>query len=383
MLYFDNAATTFPKPAEVRRAVCNAMIYEGANPGRSGYPMAIDTAKTVYLCRERASTLFGIPDPENVIFTKNCTEALNMVLMSGQITGHCIISDMEHNSVLRPLHKRKEEETLDYSVVCVSEKDPEETVRSYRDAFRKDTKLVVATGASNAFGIKLPVRELADLAHENGALFLLDAAQTAGTEHYDMNKDHIDFICAPGHKGLLGPMGTGLLLAKDPERIDPLLFGGTGNFSLEASQPPDWPERMESGTLNVPGIAGLSAGIDKVMREGEEKIGEREIELLQLLYSELVKMPEVTLYTDIPTKRSHAALLSFNLGDLTGEKTAEILAERGVATRGGFHCAALAHRKMGTEKRGTCRVSIGPMTTFDDMMKLIRIIYEETKKNCS
>lgn len=383
MLYFDNAATTFPKPAEVRKAVWNAMLYEGANPGRSGYPMAINTAKTVYLCRERAGSLFGVPDVENVVFTKNCTEALNTVLMSGQISGHCIISDMEHNSVLRPLYKRKEEGTLDYSVACVSEKDPEETVRSYRDAFQKDTRLVVATGASNAFGIKLPIRELAALAHKNGALFLLDAAQTAGTEQYDMELDHIDFICAPGHKGLLGPMGTGLLIVRDSTLVDPLLYGGTGNFSLEASQPPDWPERMESGTLNVPGIAGLSAGMDKVMREGAEKIGEREEKLLQILYSELIRMPGITVYTDYPEKESHAALLSLNIGDLTGERTAEILAERGVATRGGFHCAALAHRKMGTEKRGTCRVSIGPMTTFDDVMKLVRIIYGETKKLCS
>ncbi len=383
MLYFDNAATTFPKPAEVRKAVWDAMIFEGANPGRSGYPMAMDTSKMVYRCREKASRLFGISNAENVIFTKNCTEALNAVLMSGQISGHCVISDLEHNSVLRPLYKRKELGTLDYSLACISENDPEETVSAYRNAIRNDTKLIVATGASNAFGVKLPIREIADLAHENGALFLLDAAQTAGSEHYDMEKDHIDFLCTPGHKGLLGPMGTGLLIAQNSALIEPLLYGGTGNFSLEASQPPDWPERMESGTLNVPGIAGLSAGIDKILNEKEEKIGEREEKLLQMLYSELVKMPGITVYTAYPEKKSHAALLSFNLGDFTGEKTAQILADRGVAVRGGFQCAALAHKKMGTENRGTCRISIGPMSTFDDVMKLIRVIYEETKKICS
>lgn len=383
MLYFDNAATTFPKPVEVRNAVWNAMLFQGANPGRSGYEMAMETSKMVYRCREKAADLFGLSNPEQVVFTKNCTEALNEVLLSTAWSGHCVFSDLEHNSVLRPLYQRREEGTADYSVATVSEYDPEETVRSYERALRKNTKLVVATGASNAFGIRLPIRELAKLAHEHGAFFLLDAAQTAGTETYRMEEDGIDFLCAPGHKGLMGPMGTGLLLAQKPEWVSPLLFGGTGNYSLEPVLPPDWPERMESGTLNVPGIAGLSAGMEKVRKEGEDKIGKREIELLQFLYQEMEKMPGITLYTGFPEKETHTALLSFTIGDDTGEKTAQTLAKRNVATRGGFHCAALAHEKMGTANRGTCRISLGPMNRFSDVWKLLTILREETKRNCS
>lgn len=383
MLYFDNAATTFPKPEAVRNAVWNAMLFQGANPGRSGYEMALETAKTVYLCRQKAGDLFGLSNPEQVVFTKNCTEALNEVLLSTAWSGHCIISDLEHNSVLRPLYQRKEKGIGDFSVATVSEYDPEETVRSYEKAFQKDTKLVVATGASNAFGIRLPIKELSKLAHKYGALFLLDAAQTAGTEKYNMEEDGIDFLCAPGHKGLLGPMGTGLLLAQKPEWVSPLLFGGTGNYSMEPFLPSDWPERMESGTLNVPGIAGLAAGMDRVCQEGENRIGEREMELLQFLYREMEKMPGITLYTGFPERKTHTALLSFTIGDYTGEQTAQLLAKHDVATRGGFHCAALAHKKMGTAERGTCRISLGPMNSFSDVWKLLTILRKETKVNCS
>lgn len=375
MLYFDNAATTYPKPYEVQKAVSSSFLYYGANPGRSGHSLAMNTAREVFKCRERAARLFGCALPENVIFTKNCTEAINLVIMSIVPKGHCVISDLEHNSVLRPLYYLKEKGEADFSVAKVSEGDTDSTVMSFKNAIRKNTKLVAVTGASNVFGIKPPVKELAALAHEQGTLFMLDAAQTAGSEKYDMERDNIDFICAPGHKGLMGPMGTGLLIAKDPKLLHPLLFGGTGTYSLEAKQPDTVPEGLESGTINVPGICGLSAGIAGVMREGEEKISAREIRIAQFIYSELAKMKNVRLFTKFPDGRTHAPVISFVIGDLTGEDTARLLSQNGIATRGGFHCAALAHRKFSTDKTGTCRISVGPLNTMNEAAKLVKIIY--------
>ncbi len=273
MIYFDNAATTFPKPAAVRKAVGESFIYYGANPGRSGHSLAMDTARKVFECREKASEFFGLSAPENLVFTKNCTEALNIVLMSiGKEGGHFIISDLEHNSVLRPLYDMKNRGIIDFSVAKTFEGEPEKTIESYNKLIRSDTKMLVAAGASNVFGIKLPVEMLAELAHEHGALFTLDAAQTAGSENIDMEKNGIDFVCAPGHKGLLGPMGTGMLASARPEYLKPIIFGGTGSYSLLPNQPEGLPEMLESGTLNVPGICGLSAGIDWVSKKGPDKI---------------------------------------------------------------------------------------------------------------
>lgn len=312
--------------------------------------------------------------PEGVIFTKNCTEAINLVIMSIVPGGHCIISDLEHNSVLRPLYDLKSRDMAEFTVAEVFEENTDKTLMSFKNAIRKNTKLIAVTGASNVFGIKPPVRELAALAHEHGIFFMLDAAQTAGSERYDMEADNIDFVCAPGHKGLMGPMGTGILVAKRPELLRPIIFGGTGTYSLDARQPDTVPEGLESGTLNVPGICGLSAGISRVMREGEERIAAREMKIAQFIYSELAKMKNVTLFTKFPERKRHAPVISMVIGDLTGERTAELLSQNGVATRGGFHCAALAHKKFATDKRGTCRISVGPMNTFGEAVKLVKIV---------
>lgn len=380
MLYFDNAATTFPKPFAVKKAIEEAVQSFGANPGRSGYRMGIETSRKVFEARENAAKLFGISNSENIVFTKNCTEALNAVLMSiGQEGGHFIISDLEHNSVLRPLFELKKRGEADFSVAEVFESEPEKTLASFEKMIRGDTKMIVATGASNVFGIKLPVEDLAKLANEHGILFMADMAQTAGSEHMDMEKYSVDFVCAPGHKGLMGPMGTGILAARRPELLKPRLFGGTGSYSLLPTQPEELPDMLESGTLNVPGICGLSAGIEKVLSEGEENISKREMKFAKELYSELSKIGNVVLFTKPPEHKTHNSTISFVLGDLSGEETAEKLSENGVASRGGFHCSLLAHRKMNTEKRGTCRLSIGPMNTEQEILKLIGIIHKISK----
>ncbi len=381
MLYFDNAATTYPKPAPVRKSVQEALSRFGANPGRSGYEMGMETSKAVFDCREKAAELFGTEESENVVFTKNCTEALNIVIMSiGFSGGHAIISDFEHNSVLRPFFELKKRGNMDFSIAEVFENDPEKTVDSFKKLIRPDTKMIISTGASNVFGIKPPVKMLAELAHEYGLVFVLDAAQTAGSENINMERYGIDFVCAPGHKGLMGSMGTGLLISKRPELLKPHLFGGTGSYSLLPQQPDELPEMLESGTLNVPGICGLSSGIGWVLSKGEKNIAEKENRLAKMLYDGISKIDKVLLFTKRPEPETHSPVISFVLGDLTGEETAALLSEKGVASRGGFHCSALAHHKMNTEKRGTCRLSIGPLNTEEEVFKLIGIIHGISKK---
>ena len=194
-----------------------------------------------------------------------------------------------------------------------------------------------------------------------------------------MAAQNIDFLCAPGHKGLLGPMGTGILAASRPEILRPMLFGGTGSFSLDFTQPEDMPERLESGTLNVPGICGLLAGAKKVAKEGEKNIARREMQLAKMIYAEISGIKGAKLFAPPPEEQTSAPVISFVLGDLTGEMTAALLSEKGVAVRGGFHCSALAHRKLGTQNRGTCRISVGYMNTFDEAVKLCRIIHSAAK----
>lgn len=373
MLYFDNAATTFPKPPEVLRAVNGSFRYFGANPGRSGYPMSMDTAREVYRVRSAAGEFFGAP-PENVIFTRNCTESLNLVILSMlKKGGHCVISDLEHNSVLRPVYARSREGDVHFDCAEVPLSEPEAAVESYRNLIRPDTKLIVATGASNVFGTLLPVKEIAALSAEYDIPFLLDAAQVAGTEDISL-ADGYDFVAAPGHKGLMGPMGTGLLILKGNVLPEPLLYGGTGSQSLMPGQPDEPPERYESGTLNVPGILGLGAGIGWVKRMGRDAIRKREMEIVQSLYDALCEMEHIDLFAPRPELGKSAPVLSFAMEGKTGEETSALLAKQGIASRGGFHCAALAHRKMGTDDRGTCRLSVGPMNHIYEAESALRKI---------
>lgn len=380
MLYFDFAATSFPKPFEVRKAVSESFLYYGANPGRSGYGFSVKTARKIFEAREKAAKLFGAEEPENVVFTKNCTEGINTVLMSiAKEKGHFIISDLEHNSVLRPVYELKNRGIIDFSVAETFENEPEKTLRSFEKLIRKDTRLIMVTGASNVLGTKLPIEMLGKTAHEHGVLFGVDAAQIAGSEKIDMKKENVDFLCAPGHKGLLGPMGTGIMIAQRPELIEPVIFGGTGNYSLFPIQPEELPERAESGTLNVPGICGLLAGMEKTDGK-EEVIGKDESKIALFIYDELEKIKGVKIFSKRPEYETSAPIISFVIGDFSGEETAEILSERGVAVRGGFHCSALAHFKAGTEKRGLCRISTGWANTFGEAEKLIKIIGEAAKK---
>ena len=372
MIYLDNSATTYPKPQGVRQAVQRSFIEQGANPGRSGYGMCLSTTRAVYRVRQLAAEFFGAPGPECVLFQPSCTQALNLVIKGFLKPGdHVVITDLEHNAVARPLEAIKAR-GVSYSVVPVTPGDNDATLDAFRKALGPKTKLAVCTMASNVFGIRVPVERITALCHQYGMKVCVDAAQGAGLFPTHMEESGIDFLCCAGHKGLYGPMGTGLLLLREPEELlETLVEGGTGTQSRSLLQPEEAPERYESGTLNVPGILGLGAGIEFVRRRGVERICEEELQKLRYLHGRLSRMGHVVLYTPAPQSSFSAPGLSFNVGGVPSEQVGDFLAKGGIAVRCGLHCAPLAHKKMGTLETGTVRVSPSAFTRREDLDALV------------
>ena len=356
MIYLDNAATTWPKPREVRRAAAEAFVRFGANPGRAGHAMAMASSEEMFRCRSEAAEFFHAPGPECVAFTLNCTEAVNFVLKGFLNPGdHVVVSCLEHNAVMRPLHALAAS-GVTWTAAQVVPGDNDATVAAFRSALRENTKLVFCTHASNVWGFRLPVERIAALAGEYGIRTGVDCAQSAGLLPIDLAESGIDYLCIAGHKGLYGPMGTGMLVTPHGAELRTVLEGGTGTESLLEDQPSGMPERLESGTQNMPGIAGLRAGIGFVRRTGREKIFSHEISLLRRLYRRLSAMEGVVLYTPEPDLKYFAPVLSFNAGGLSSEETGRLLGRAGFAVRAGLHCAPEAHRFMGTLDTGAVRV---------------------------
>lgn len=358
MIYLDNGATSFPKPAPVLQAVTRS-VERCANPGRSGHGPAMAAAETVYRCRERAGKFFSC-QPEQVAFTMNCTHGLNIAIRSLVNSGDRVaVSGFEHNAVIRPLH------ALGARITAAGRRlfDWDDTLSAFEDALRQRPAAAVVTHVSNVFGYVLPVQQIADLCRQYGVPLVLDAAQSAGTEEVNLEKLGAAYIAMPGHKGLQGPMGTGLLLCG--ETPAPLLFGGTGTESDSREMPEYLPERLEAGTVNVPGIAGLEAGMAWVMARGRERIRRREAELTRYCGEGLKK-----LGLRVFSGAHQAGTLSFAApGD--GEELAQKLSRRGICVRAGLHCAALAHESAGTMETGTVRVSAGPQT---DLLQILRFL---------
>ena len=380
MIYLDNAATTWPKPLAVRQAVADSLIRFGANPGRGGHRMAMETAAQVFACRETVASFFGLDDPANVVFTANCTMSLNMVI-KGILAegGHAVVSDMEHNAVIRPLTALAKQ-GVSYTEATVCERDATQTVENFKQAIRPDTRLLICTHCSNVFGNTLPIREIGALAHRYGIPFAVDGAQSAGHVRIHMQRDNVDFLCLPGHKGLYGPMGTGLLLCNTDVLLQTIIEGGTGNQSLSKVQPQELPERLESGTANVPGICGLYAGIRWVAQHGAENIEAHEYALLRRFYGLAANTTGICLYTPPPLQYEGASLISFNLEGKSAEETAYLLAEEGIAVRGGLHCAPSAHAHKGTLPDGTVRMSLGAFNTVNDVEQLHKILVKILRK---
>ena len=358
MIYLDNGATSFPKPQEVSQAVARA-LEQGANPGRGGYGAAMEAGNLVLNCREAAGRLFHCK-PEQVVLTANCTQGLNIAIGSLVKEGdRVLISGFEHNAVVRPLYARK----ADLRIAGRRLFQWEEILESFRRELRRGVDAAVFTYVSNVFGYILPVEKLAALCREAGVPFILDAAQAAGSLKVSMELG-ADFIAMPGHKGLLGPQGTGLLLCGQPGK--PLLYGGTGSQSRSHEMPQDLPERLEPGTLNVPGAAGLAAGISIVERKGTDAIFRREHTQAEKLSRELRD-----LGFRVFAGEHQAGTVSFQ-GKRDCEEIAAYLGKRGIAVRAGLHCAPLAHESAGTIAQGTVRVSFGHEANDGQRMALVK-----------
>lgn len=346
MIYLDSGATSLVKPAGVYRAVEKAMEICG-NPGRGGHRAAMAAAQAVYHCRESAAELFDCR-PEQVVFTGNCTHGLNIAINTLVKPGsRVVISGFEHNAVTRPLHGRKERITVAGRKLF----DSENTLREFQKALDRGADAAVFTHVSNVFGYILPVQAMAAMCRERGVPFIIDAAQSAGTIPISLEALGADFVAMPGHKGLLGPQGTGILLCNSiPE---PLMAGGTGSESIRQSMPDDLPERLEAGTLNVPGIAGLDAGLQYLKQVGVEKLGRQERAVANACADMLNR-----LGFQVYSGPSQGGVVSF-VPECDGEEAAEKLAQKGIALRSGLHCAPLAHESAGTLETGTVRVSFG------------------------
>ncbi|WRS27785.1 aminotransferase class V-fold PLP-dependent enzyme [Oscillospiraceae bacterium MB08-C2-2] len=374
MIYFDNGATTFPKPQSVHRAVGEALTRYGANPGRSGHQMSLQTAIKVYDSREAAAQLLGAGAVEDVVFTQNCTQALNIAIKGVLRQGdHVIISDLEHNSVLRPIHTLAERGIITYSVASTAQ-DDEETVAAFENRIRPNTRLIICTHGSNVFGIRLPIEKLGQLCHKKDILFMVDGAQTAGVAEIDVTKMGIDFFCTAGHKSLYGPSGTGLLITPLGNVLETVMEGGTGTRSMEYSQPESMPDRLESGTVNTMGILGLGAGIGYVKQKGIQNIYNQEMAVGETIFNRLSRMNNILLYTNTFERGKHLPVISFNIEGVSSEETVAKLDQQGFALRGGFHCSPLAHQKMGTDQTGTARISIGSFNTREQAEKLCMAI---------
>ena len=386
MIYFDNAATSWPKPPGVAEAMVHFLDHVGANPGRSGHRLSIEAGRIVYGAREAVAEIVHAPDPLRVVFGLNVTDALNLALQGYLRPGdHVVTSSMEHNSVMRPLRALAAggaEDAVELTVVSCSPEgflDPADL----EAALRPKTAMIVLTHASNVCGSLLPVREAGTIARRHsitapgGCLLLVDAAQTAGAYPIDVEADQIDLLAFTGHKALGGPMGTGgLVLGErvDLGRLVPLRRGGTGSRSEWEEQPDFLPDMCESGTVNAVGLAGLAAGVHWVLEQGVEAIRQREIELTQRLVDGLQEIPGVTVYGGLDARRQ-TATVSFNVAGLQpSEVGLRLDDEHDILCRVGLHCAPAAHKTLGTFPTGTVRFGLSALNTLDEVGTALRAV---------
>lgn len=372
MIYLDNAATSFPKPSEVYEEVLNCMKNYGANPGRGSHDMAVKSALKIMDTRALICELFNMPSPFNLIFTSNATESLNIAIKGALKRGdHVISTVIEHNSVLRPLHSLSKS-GVEITLVGV-DKAGYVNSNDIKKEIKENTKMIIINHASNVLGSIQDIESIGKFSKENGIVFMVDASQSAGVIPIDVENAHIDLLAFPGHKGLLGPQGTGGLFIREGIKLKNFKEGGTGSNSHFMVQPDFIPDQFESGTLNTPGIAGLCEGIKFIKRIGIDNIQKCEEELLSLLLEELKKLSYVKIYGNDSIKQ-RSAVLSFNIDGIDASIVGEQLNEGGIAVRTGYHCAPLIHEVIGTEYAGTVRVSPGYFNTFEDIEKLVEAI---------
>lgn len=383
MIYFDNAATTFPKPRSVLSEMDKCMREYCGNPGRSSHPLSLEAAMKIYECRCEASELFKCTEPENVVFTYNTTYAINIALKSVINTGsHVLISDMEHNSVWRPVAEMKRRKILDYDIFGSFEGDSEFILRDIRAKIKAETQAVVCTHASNVTNTVLPIYEIGKLCREKGLIFIVDAAQSAGVYDIDIEWMNIDILCVPGHKGLYGPQGSAMMIfgsrfAQNPSLCRTMIEGGNGLNSLEDVMPDIFPERFEAGTLATPCIAGLSEGIKFVKKEGVSSILSHEQELYTMLYEDLSNNERVIVYNN---GSAPGSTLLFNIYGINSSEVAEHLSRDMICVRNGLHCSPLAHRTLGTSG-GAVRVSFSIFNKRKEVKTISDVLYSMIKNH--
>ncbi len=380
MIYLDNAATTHPKPASVYERVDSVLRNWSANPGRSGHAMAIEAARIIFQTRESIAKLFNIPDPDRIIFTPNATGALNLAMLGFLKPGdRCVTTTMEHNSVIRPL-QALERKKVTVAKVAAS-RDGSIYAHAVAATIDRSTRLVVVTHASNVAGTISPIAEIISLAHDRGVPVLVDAAQTAGSVPIDVAALGVDLLACPGHKGLLGPQGTGFLYIAPHVNLEPILFGGTGSRSDLEDMPDFAPDRYEAGTKNTPGIAGLGAGVEFLLECGVEQVRAHEVALLRQLMDGLAAIDGTTLYGARDPERKTGVVLFTLEGVDPAEIGDRLDQEFGIAVRVGLHCAPQAHRTLGTFPLGGVRMSPGFFNTADQIDQTIKAVSRIAKQS--
>lgn len=376
MIYLDNAATTQQKPQRVIDAVVNAMMNMG-NAARGAHDSALEASRAIYEARCKLARFFGCKRADHVVFTCNSTEALNIAINGTLKKGdHVISTDLEHNSVLRPLYRLEESGVIALSFVS-ADQNGQITYDAFEKLIRPETRAIVCTHASNLTGEMVDIARVGALAKQHGLLFIVDASQTAGCALIDMETMGIDILCFTGHKGLLGPQGTGGLCIREGVEIQPYKVGGTGIHSYDRRQPMEYPTRLEAGTLNSHGIMGLSAALDFIDEIGLDAIMQREYALMHRFYEGISSVEGVTVYGDFSIGHSRTAVVALNIRDYdSGMVADELSMGYDIAVRSGAHCAPRMHRALGTEQQGAVRFSFSWFNTEEEVDAAIRAVRE-------
>lgn len=377
MIYMDNAATTMQKPKEVVDAVVMAMSSMG-NAGRGAHAASLSASRVIYDTREKLGRLFGAESPKQIVFTSNSTESLNIAIKGLLKPGDHVISTMlEHNSVLRPLYEMEEQGVA----LTIVKSNPTGTLdaQEIENAMNEHTKAIVCTHGSNLTGNMVDIARVGQIAKDHDVKFIVDASQTAGVFPIDVQKMHIDILCFTGHKGLLGPQGTGGLYVREGIALQPLKSGGSGVMTYSKKHPQEMPTALEAGTLNGHGIAGLCAAVSYLEKEGIDKIRAREQEVMWKFYEGVKNIPGVKIYGDFDTKE-RCAIVALNIGDYdSSEVSDELLMTYGISTRPGAHCAPLMHQALGTVGQGAVRFSFSHYNTNEEVKIAIQAIEELAK----
>ncbi|MDO6656518.1 aminotransferase class V-fold PLP-dependent enzyme [Anaerobacillus sp. 1_MG-2023] len=375
MIYLDQAATSFPKPPEVVQAMTECMTEYAANPGRGGHALSKRADNMIVQAREQLADFFGFDQPERVCFTANATAALNQAIKGFSFNegDHVLTTSYEHNSVRRPLEYMKKTSGIEVDYINL-ETTEEFDVEAFCNALRPSTKMIVVSHGSNLTGTIIPIDEIGKIAREHGITFLVDASQTAGIIPIHMEQMSVDLLAFPGHKGLLGPQGTGVLIVSKAVELNPIYHGGTGSSSELVDQPLKYPERLESGTVNTPGISGLLAGLNAVKKMGLHKIRMHELHLTKHLINGLKEINYVKVYG--PNKE-RLGVIPFTIEGIDAQEIAIILDQHyEIAVRAGLHCTPLGHETIGTSTTGAVRLSVGPYNTIDEINKTIQAVEE-------